>query len=382
MTDGVGSASGVGAAVGGGHATIEDALAETTGHASVPTWGWAVPVAQTIGASPDATYTVIWGPSALETWGAADALTPGFTYVPVQAETVGLLADLTPGWPKTATDTLQIAPSLSVVMALSVLEGLGMLGPASAAMTYYPVFAETLRYSDLLTRFFGGDVSETIGVEPTLTVLPRLVRTAEETYTLSENATPILVIRVTLADELGIEDVDTPQAIFGLLVSEEAEITTAYVAPNGNVTTWAVNSRTGGVTEYQNYNFNSFAQLGHKYLGASSDGLFELNGDDDVGTDIIPKIRSGYAQFNGSRFSGFKAAYLGIRATGDLVFRLISGDGSTYVYAVKARDMETVKVQLGKGLRARYFAFELEGTGQDLDLETVELVPMVSTRRV
>ena len=382
MTDGVGSASGVGAAVGVGHATIEDTLTETMGNAATCTWGWAIPLAQTWGVNPDASYLVYWGPTASETIGGLDTLTPGMTYYPVQADAPTYLDAITPGWPKTATDTLQMSPAASATLALTVLEGLGLLGPASVVAVYTPVFSEALQYSDSLTRFFGGELSETVGVEPDLSVLPRLIRTAAETYGLSEDAEPVLVIRVTLSETAGVDDVLTPAAIFGLLVSEGIELSAAYVAPNGNVTTWAVNSRTGGVTEYQNYNFNSFAQLGHKYLGASADGLFELNGDDDAGTDIIPTIRSGYAQFNGSRFTGFKAAYLGIRATGDLTFKLVTGDGSSYVYAVKARDMETVKVQLGKGLRARYFAFELVGTGQDLDLETVELVPMVSTRRV
>lgn len=380
MPDGV--ASGVGAALGVGQATIELSLAETTGHTSVPTWGWAIPLAQTWGSSPDATYVVIWGPSASDTLTSTDTLSPGLTYYPVQTDAPTLQDALTPGWPKEATDTIQMSPDLTVSRAVTVLEGLGLLGPATVAATYRPVFIDVIEYSDVLRRFFGGDLSETMGVDPALTVLPRLARTAKETYGIAAEATPVLVIRITLAEETGLADADTPKAIFGLTVAEGVELTAAYVAPDGNVTTWAINSRTGAVTEYQNYNFNSFAQIGHKYLGASSDGLFELIGDDDDGTDIISKVRSGYSQFNGSRFSGFKAAYLGIRAEGDLVFRLLTGDGRTYNYAVKARDMETVKVQLGKGLRARYFAFELESTGQDFDLETVELVPMVSTRRV
>jgi hypothetical protein len=44
--------------------------------------------------------------------------------------------------------------------------------------------------------------------------------------------------------------------------------------------------------------------------------------------------------------------------------------------------MITTRVQVGKGLRARYYAFELETVdGQDFDLESIEFVPLVVQRR-
>jgi hypothetical protein len=143
-----------------------------------------------------------------------------------------------------------------------------------------------------------------------------------------------------------------------------------------------MNTRTASVTEYGNYDFNSFARIDNTYLGASSSGLYELLGDDDAGTDIIAQIKSGFAQWGGARFSGFKAAYLGVRGEGDFVLRLTTGEGQTYNYSVSTRDMRSTKVHMGKGLRARYFAFELISTGQDFDLESIEFVPLVAERRV
>jgi hypothetical protein len=136
------------------------------------------------------------------------------------------------------------------------------------------------------------------------------------------------------------------------------------------------------VTEYSNYQFNSFAAMGSKYLGANENGLYELNGDDDDGEDIIAQIKSGFAQWAGARFTLFKGIYLGVRGEGDFVLRLTTGDGSTYNYGVSTRNMRSTKVHLGKGLRARYFAFELISTGQDFDLESIEFVPLIADRRV
>jgi hypothetical protein len=96
----------------------------------------------------------------------------------------------------------------------------------------------------------------------------------------------------------------------------------------------------------------------------------------------VAQIKSGFAQWAGTKLTGFKGAYLGVRGGGDYVLKLETGDGNTYIYAVSAKDMATTKITLGKGLRARYFAFELISTGQDFDLDTIEFVPLIAERRV
>ena len=165
-------------------------------------------------------------------------------------------------------------------------------------------------------------------------------------------------------------------------LTESMDISLAYVAPGDSVTTWAVNMRNGATTEYTNYNFNSFASAGRNYLAASSSGLYELLGDDDAGSDIIAKVKTGFGQFAGSRLSHMKAAYIGMRGAGDFVFRIETTAGDTYNYAVTVASMKTQKIHLGKGIRARYFAFELESTGQDFDLENIKLVPLIALRRL
>ncbi len=102
------------------------------------------------------------------------------------------------------------------------------------------------------------------------------------------------------------------------------------------------NTRTGAVTQYQNYDFNSFAKFSqHRYLAASEAGLYELDGTTDAGTNVISTIQGGIVQFGGSRFSGFKAAYLGVRGAGQWYLKLDAGDGTTHTYLVTAQSMQT-----------------------------------------
>ena len=64
---------------------------------------------------------------------------------------------------------------------------------------------------------------------------------------------------------------------------DEVVITALYISPAGTTTTWVVNTRTNAVTEYANYNFRSFAQMGNRYIAAGPEGLYELDGDTDDG---------------------------------------------------------------------------------------------------
>jgi hypothetical protein len=298
-------------------------------------------------------------------------------------DTLTLLDALSKGIPVEVAETINLTAAWTAAQAVSVIEALAL------ADTLVPIFAynlsidETVNLATSLGNFFGVDISETVGVAETVGATAWLNVTIDESVDVTETLSPQLVINATITDTLSIDDVDILNMIYSGTIAEGIELSAAYISPGtGTVTTWAMNTRSGAVTEYSNYAFNSFARLGNKYLGASRDGLYELVGDDDDGTDIIAQIKSGFAQWAGNKFTMFKGVYLGLRGGGEFVLKLTTGDGKSYHYGVSARDMRTTKVAVGKGLRSRYFAFELISAGQDFDLDTIEFVPLVAERRV
>lgn len=337
-----------------------------------------------------------------QTTGFSDATVLDIRYAELLAETINLvdahvlrsklsstmldnvrLADaIMRVFPVAQAEGVALTDVVRVVQAVRVAEGLGLLDVTLSKSTIYRTFAELLRVSDVLRRFLSGDALDGIGVAAATVTRFSVGRQVTDTLNIVSSLSQKLLVRVVAADGVRLSATEALKAVYRPTVRDGVEITAAHVRPGEDVTTWAVNTRTGATTEYSNFNFNSFGQVGHKYLGAARTGLYELNGDDDQGTDIIAKIRSGYAQFNGSRYTGFKAAYLGMRADGSFVFKLETGTGEVTAYNVVAQDMQTTKIQVGKGLRARYFAFELVTTGQDFDLDTVEFVPMPAQRRV
>jgi hypothetical protein len=330
------------------------------------------------------TYTPTFQPGVIITEEAllADTTARKLTYITLMAEIGGIRAGAVVAIPRTLSETIGIDEALSAVQAVSVIERLRLSDALLTKVTYRQTYPEAIQLRDSLHRFFGGEVLENIGLLDSPAPKKNAIVTRSETVGLSDTLTSKLVIRFTTTEGVNLDDTQVLKMILRPTLADVVEIAAAYVSPNGSITTWAINTKNSAITEYSNYNFNSFAAMGNKYLGASSTGLYELNGDDDAGSDIIARIRSGFAQFGGSRFSSFKAVYLGMRGEGDFVLKLETGDGKTYNYAVVGKNMETTKVHLGKGLRARYFAFELISTGQDFDLDDIEFIPLVAQRRV
>lgn len=153
-----------------------------------------------------------------------------------------------------------------------------------------------------------------------------------------------------------------------------------YLIASAEGQAWAVNTRTRTVTELTNYAFTGFAQVGDDWMGCAADGMYTLSGADDAGDPIAVRVRSGLMRFGGTRLSRLKAAYITARSADDLTLKIETGEGVVYEYETTTRTMRTTRVHMGKGMRATHFLFEVLGNALDLDL--IEMVPLVVQRRV
>lgn len=275
----------------------------------------------------------------------------------------------------TATDVVQ--------RAVLVAEALKWTAVVQPAARYRVPLADAVRTSVAIARFLGGSLADQVTTTPSVVVQARWRAGALDSVSAADVAAiGRFIVRVDAEDTITVSFEAAVRALLTGVLDEAVQITAGLMLPTGEFITWATNTRTGATSEYENYPFNSFARRGTRYLGAAQDGLYVLDGDDDAGEDIIARLRTGYAQFAGSRFASLAGMYLGMHATGAVFVRLLTGDGKSYTYRVNAQSMETTKVQVGKGLRTRYLACELETTGQDFDLDTIEFVPLGAKRRV
>lgn len=309
---------------------------------------------------------------------------PGMVYKPIQTELIELFELLNTGFPVTLTQAMTAAMALTATQAITVAESVGISQTMLQKLTYSLTVAQAVALADSLTNFVGASLAETMTIAMALTGIASFPGTLTQAMTIAQTQVSTLLARVVMEEGVEITQTDALKAIFAPYVTEGLYINGVYIAPDGSHTTWAINTATGAVTEYLNYVFNSFGKLGNRYIGAASDGLYELAGATDQGSTIVARIKGGMMNLGQSKYTSFKAAYIGMRDDGshnDVYLRLVTGDNKTYTYKVQSKTMETVKVHFGKGLRARYFSYELYTAGQDFDLDNIEFVPIVAQRR-
>ncbi len=324
---------------------------------------------------------------------AEDTLLAKFITKPFLSDTVILTDAVYKALRATLTDSILTTDLLLVVQGVTLVEQFLLQDVPNAAAVYSQTIAEALLTDDNLLWFWGKFVVENFALTDSISRQYQGVVNPADTLAITDAMVDWMVYALSGTELAVMTDIITPQMIFkGEALVDNICLTATYVSPSGNITTWVVNTRTSAVTEYRNYNFNSFAKMGMRFLGANAQGLWVLDGELDDTQSIITKMKSGLMQLAGSRFTSFKGAYLGIRVKdasgtrfhpkGDFILKLYAGDGREYIYAFRPQNMQTTKINMGKGLRARYFAWELIAPGENFDLESVEFVPITSIRRV
>jgi hypothetical protein len=242
---------------------------------------------------------------------------------------------------------------------------------------------------DTATKIIPGDILESLEFDETTTakvdyyaaVLSEMLLTAD----VSAVRIALAVAQETLAllaDPTGVREITAhaqSDLAFEVVLVINGEM---YVG-------WVLNAETNAPSQYTNYSFDSMCELGGRYYGVNSSGLFLLDGDDDDGAPIEASILTGQLDFGIPELKRVEEAYIGYSASGNLVLKLIvSQSGTRTEYWYEANNLTPgepteTKVTPGKGMRSRYFQFELTNkNGADFEIDRIDLVPIALSRRI
>lgn len=154
--------------------------------------------------------------------------------------------------------------------------------------------------------------------------------------------------------------------------------------------TWrviAMNLQNGAITEYESFAFNSMIEWNGGVYGANADGIYQLTGDDDDGTDIEAYARSGRTDHGTEVTKRASDVYVSAKSTTRMAFRVIADEDrdTVYEYSVPTNlhnGFDSVKSDLGRGLRARYFQYEIANVnGADFECDGFDVVVNPIERR-
>lgn len=150
--------------------------------------------------------------------------------------------------------------------------------------------------------------------------------------------------------------------------------------------TWVLNTRRGALTEYD-FQFTSYALFNGLVLGVSAAGVVVLGTQAVDGAAAIPwRWRTGKSDYGETHLKRVPRLYVGGEFDGDVLFRTMVDATGTRTYRLlnnHVEGMQQRRVPIGKGPKARYWQYEVEGdNGADFTIENVLAYPTGLRRRV
>ena len=194
------------------------------------------------------------------------------------------------------------------------------------------------------------------------------------------------MVDAALLQRLGLSAGADHQMVMQALVRELLGVTVLQDlgAPNQ---VWSVTDQGSPSEEsasYTDYPFTGFANIGGRYFGASDQGLYELEGDSDHGAPIEAVIDMGQRDFESMALKSLANAYVSVNAQAPMRLRVeLNGQPYTYTARGAGAQMQTQRIDLGRGLRGHFFGLQLMNTdGADFEVGGMEFVAEESKRRI
>lgn len=181
-----------------------------------------------------------------------------------------------------------------------------------------------------------------------------------DTLTLTDAPVARYDPRSELADALTLSDVlavqlDAEANLVDYVYFDDAN--TGGGAPGA----WTAHLETFAMSRYTNFPFNSFATIDGVPCGASDDGLFRLDADDDAGTNIDAKVQHDWLDGDDPHLKHPRYLYSSGTSDGRLVATIgyvdDAGQEQTACYPFERKAQAghaNDRAKLGRGIRSRY----------------------------
>jgi len=272
---------------------------------------------------------------------------------------VTLSASMTSGAPFSAAFPLKV-----VSLTSDMLAGLGFsaefrlpVGSVSATLLQQALFtgAFTLPRTHLDTQFYPGMLF------------------------VSEVALPIRTLEAVLR----------ASGLFTAAFTLPAEQLNAMLltAASAAYRTWALNLHKNALTEYDNFDFDSYASFNGVVLACNASGVVVLGTQaTDGSTAIAATALTGMQDFESSMHKRVPRIYIDGSQNGDMHFKAITREGGTRTYLLPWNNTDEHtqrRVPVGKGPRSRFFQFGIENVaGADFSTQSLVVHPTTLRRRV
>ena len=144
-----------------------------------------------------------------------------------------------------------------------------------------------------------------------------------------------------------------------------------------------MNINNAQVTEYTNYDFDNIITYDGVSYGVKSDGIYALNGGQDITTDISSSFTFSNVDYDSPKYKFKQYVYFGLRTGDKLAYTPIVDEVSTMQFPIGIARNGGHRVQIARGLKGRFWGATIDNVdGSDFQLHSIEEVIKESSRNV
>lgn len=147
-----------------------------------------------------------------------------------------------------------------------------------------------------------------------------------------------------------------------------------------------MNARTGALSRYDAFAFDSFALVGGVAYAAGAGGLYRLDGADDAGEPIAARITQPPTDFGLAQLKRMTEVFVTYRSAGPLELSTTLDDTVTYCYRMdetKPAGLYRNRCKMGRGAKAATWQIDIQNVdGADFTLQSLEPIYEALSRRL
>ena len=148
----------------------------------------------------------------------------------------------------------------------------------------------------------------------------------------------------------------------------------------------SITLKNNGLSQYGDFNFNSFCEFNGKLIAAKEEGIFELfNEHTDNGNQIDAFFEFPTTDFGMMHPKRFRSAYISMESNGVMLLKCVSNEARQHTYMIKPQyrenEQHTTKVNLSREVKGNFFMFRVENKdGCDFSIDEIQLIPVVLSK--
>lgn len=288
------------------------------------------------------------------------------------------------------TETASGAEGVSLAAAVSVIDAVDLLALFSPMFRPTVLVAELIATLEAINSVASQDITEAgIASDTYVRRVEALVALLEAAQAVDTNTASVHIMQASTDSAAGAAAITSTGSLITALLSEGAVATIRLYIGGEVFTGWVLNTDTLAPSEYQfvDRQFNSACKHGDRYLLAAEDGIYEFTEATGVET-VMTYIKTGKTDFGSDLKKRVVNSYIVYSASDDMVLKVTTSEFGNLVtrnYRVAAQADDTTdtrRVDIGKGVKSRYWQFELVGDGVDCDIDELGMLPVVLSRRI